>query len=117
MKTLIVLAALAVAGCSSSTSESAPTTTRTPVGQVAQKTTQEVSYLAGLTEINPGLSVHEERALRRGRRICERLNGGSNGGMSVSKYVVLELSGGNATISEAEAHQAIDLAKATICKS
>jgi hypothetical protein len=73
---------------------------------------QRAAYLAALEKIDPGLVVNEERAIRRAVRVCERIINPPGGTMSLEKYVVEELSGGNATITTGQARQVIKAVKA-----
>lgn len=116
-----VLGLLFLAGCSSSEPTSSPSgdveeptsqssvasTSKVPTPDVGQK----ADYLAALEAIDSGLVANEDRAIRRGRAICDRILRGSDGGMSLDKYTVEELSGGNATINEAQAKQVIKAVK------
>ncbi len=73
---------------------------------------QAAAYLEALRGIDPGLVVNEERAIRRGRAICDRIinpPGGKN--MTLAQYTVAELSGGNATINQAQAYEVIKAVK------
>ncbi|MEV7011554.1 DUF732 domain-containing protein [Streptosporangium sp. NPDC051022] len=92
----------------------------TPSGrmEVAKPTgPQGRAYVAALKEIDPGLAVNKDRAIRRGIAICDRmLNGMDNSKYSLPEYVVLELSGGHATINEEQARQVIQLVAAW-CKA
>lgn len=71
---------------------------------------QQRAYLTALERIDPGLVVNEDRAIRRARSICDRVINGAQGA-TLEKYVVAELSGGNATINEAQAKQVIKAVK------
>src|SRR5690606_10506513 len=72
---------------------------------------QAAAYLAALERIDPGLVANAERAIRRGRSICDRIINPRGGTMTLEEYVVAELSGGNATIDEAQARQVIRAVK------
>lgn len=73
---------------------------------------QTAAYLDALREIDPGLVANEARAIRRGMRVCERIIAPPEGStMSLERYVVAELSGGNATIDEAQARQVVRAVK------
>lgn len=73
---------------------------------------QKRAYLAALRRIDPGLTVNEERVMRRAERVCERILRGSGGGsLSLAEYTRMELSGGNATITTAEAGRVIQAVK------
>lgn len=87
-----------------------PQSTRLSIGPDAA-----AAYIAGLRAIDPGLVVNTERALRRGRDVCLDLEQGEFAGERLNARVAARLSGGNATITEAQAAQAIELAKAHIC--
>ncbi|GGS88455.1 DUF732 domain-containing protein [Nonomuraea spiralis] len=113
-----MLGVLALTGCSStgpaasSPSSDVGATTSQSAPAPDYLTAQKADYLAALDAIDPGLVVNEERALRRGQRVCDRILRGSDGGtMSLEEYTVAELSGGNATINEAQAKQVIKAVK------
>jgi hypothetical protein len=72
------------------------------------------AYLAGLTEIDPGLTVNEERAISRAANICLDISQGKDE-TTVIGNAVERLSGGNARIDEAQAAQAVELAREHIC--
>ncbi|WP_214317267.1 hypothetical protein [Nonomuraea sediminis] len=96
---------------------SLPQSTPSPRAQpsVASRTpseAQERVYLAKLKAIDPGLVVNTERAIRRAENICGRILDGADGGkLTLEQYVVQELSGGNATIDQAQARQVIKAVK------
>ncbi|MEV4457020.1 hypothetical protein [Microbispora sp. NPDC049633] len=74
---------------------------------------QAAAYLDALRAIDPGLVANEERAIRRAVRVCERIIAPPEGStMSLERYVVAELSGGNATITTGQARQVIKAVKA-----
>jgi hypothetical protein len=117
MRNTVIAAAfgvLALAGCSTST-PAEPTASSAPVQPVSGVPTpdagQQADYLAALKEIDPGLVVNEERAIRRGRAICDRIINKSGSAASLVSYTVEELSGGNATIDQAQAKKAIKAVK------
>lgn len=68
---------------------------------------QQRAYLAALARIDPGLTVNTERVMRRAGRVCERIIRPPGGNLTLQQYTVLELSGGNATIDEAQAREVI----------
>ncbi|MBG0830522.1 hypothetical protein HS041_22430 [Planomonospora sp. ID67723] len=72
---------------------------------------QRAFYLAALRSINPGLVMHEERAIRRGRAVCERILRGDEG-TTLNIYVVQALSGGDAVIDQGQADQVVTAVKA-----
>lgn len=72
---------------------------------------QQRAYLAAIARIDPGLVADRERALRRAGRICERIVQPPGGTLTLERYTVLELSGGNARIDEAQARQVIRAVK------
>lgn len=73
------------------------------------------AYLTGLTKIDPGLTVNEDRAIRRATDICVDITQGKDEGTVVSN-TVSRLSGGNATINTSQAADAVALARAHICR-
>lgn len=72
------------------------------------------AYLDGLTEIDPGLTVDEDRAINRATNICLDISQGKDEATVITN-TVSRLSGGNATIDEAQAAQAVELARTHIC--
>lgn len=84
------------------TAEPGETRVPVPTPDAGQRTT----YLAALADIDPGLVVHEERAIRRGRAVCDRILNPA-GRSDLTGYVVAALSGGDATINTAQAKQVI----------
>lgn len=72
---------------------------------------QRATYLAALASIDPGLVVHEERAIRRGRAVCDRILNPAERG-DLTEYVVAALSGGDATIDQAQADRVVTAVKA-----
>lgn len=72
---------------------------------------QRAAYLAALQEIDPGLAANEERAIRRGRAVCDRIIHPREN-PSVEEYTVAALSGGTTTIDQAQARQVIEAVKA-----
>jgi len=73
------------------------------------------AYLAGLTDIDPGLTVNEDRAISRATNICLDIEQGKAAATIISNTAE-RLSGGNATIDEAQAAEAVELARAHICR-
>ncbi|MFF0860907.1 DUF732 domain-containing protein [Nonomuraea sp. NPDC003560] len=87
---------------------SAPASSRVPTPDASQR----AGYLAALRAIDPLLVVNEERAIRRGRAVCDRVIHGSGGSTwTLEKYTVEELSGGTTTIDEDQAKQVIKAVK------
>lgn len=72
---------------------------------------QRAAYLAALQEIDPGLVANEDRAIRRGRAVCDRIINPRTT-PSVEEYTVAALSGGTTTINQAQARQVIKAVKA-----
>ncbi|MDQ3151758.1 MAG: DUF732 domain-containing protein [Actinomycetota bacterium] len=123
---ITVLAATAVlTACGSSeptptTTAPAPAAPSVAPGSPGVLTADEVPadarapYLAGLTEIDPGLTVNEDRAIRRATNICLDIAQGTDEATVIGN-TVQRLSGGNATINEAQAAQVVELARRNIC--
>lgn len=89
-----------------------PNRTAEPATVPSPSAAEQRAYLAALKAIDPGLTVNTERAVRRAERVCDRILHGSDGGsMSLEQYTVAELSGGNATIDEAQAKKVIAAVK------
>jgi hypothetical protein len=111
--------ALALAGCGAAPeppASAAPSTFGMPatvdMGEVPADA--RAAYLAGLTAIDPGLTGNEDRAIRRAENICADLKAGKDE-QTVIGNTVQRLSGGNATINEEQAAQAVELARTHIC--
>ncbi|MGH3768610.1 MAG: DUF732 domain-containing protein [Pseudonocardiaceae bacterium] len=98
------------AGCGSAT----PAPSRAPAPTAAPTTDAQTAYLARLEQIDPGLVVNTERAIRRAENICLDIKQGKDEATVVSN-TVQRLSGGNATIDKAQAAQVVELAKTHIC--
>lgn len=112
---VLVAVGIALGGGEEKPVVSAPTASRTAAassGVPEPDAGQRAAYLAALAEIDPGLVANEERAVRRGRAVCERILHPSSGGMTLRQYVVEELSGGNATINQAQAAKVVTAVKA-----
>jgi outer membrane murein-binding lipoprotein Lpp len=113
----VALGLLVLAGCSSPTpiqvddSAGRPTAAPTVSDLPGLDAEQKADYLAALEKIDPGLVVNEDRALTRAGRVCERMRGAGGGTMTLPEYVVVELSGGNATIDETQAKHVIEAVK------
>lgn len=73
---------------------------------------QREVYLATLADIDPGLTVNTNRVMRRAYRVCDRILRPVGGTKGLIEYTVQELSGGNATIDDAQARQVIKAVKA-----
>ena len=73
-------------------------------------------YLSGLEKINPGLVANEDRAIDRATNICLDISQGKDEATVVNN-AQQRLSGGNATIDNAQAAQAVELAKTNVCTS
>ncbi|MGI9000907.1 MAG: DUF732 domain-containing protein [Pseudonocardia sp.] len=106
---LTVLAALVACGGPSATAPSTAPTTKAPI------TADQAAYLDGLREINPGLVVNPDRAIRRATNICLDIEEGMTE-PEVVRSTVARLSGSNATIDAPQAAQAVELAKRHICE-
>lgn len=108
---LVSTVAAKVAGSLPSASAT-PNRTAEPATVPSPSAAEQRAYLATLKTIDPGLTTSTERVMRRAGRVCERILHGADGGsMSLEQYVVAELSGGNATINEAQAKQVIAAVK------
>jgi hypothetical protein len=109
---LVLVSTVAAKVAGSLPSASATPTASSGVGLRTPSEDQERVYLAALKAIDPGLTVNTERAVRRAERVCDRILHGSDGGsMSLERYTVAELSGGNATIDEQQAKRVIRAVK------
>jgi hypothetical protein len=72
---------------------------------------QQRQYLAALAKIEPALVANRERAIRRGRNICDYGLNHRGGRQTLTAYTVRELSGGDAQITAAQARQVIRAVK------
>jgi len=107
---LLVAVVTKVATGDASTSSAQPSSTaagKSPNWNAEQQRT----YLDTLSALDPGLVANEDRAIRRAERICDRILNPPGGTMSLERYVVEELSGGNATIDEETAKTVIAAVK------
>ncbi|WP_433222050.1 hypothetical protein [Microtetraspora malaysiensis] len=126
MPLLIVIAVVVVAavvgaiifltGGEDSTSEAKPAksgaaapTTEAPPGPT---TAQRAVYLAALREIAPELAENEDRAIRQGGLVCQRILKPEDGGMSLPQFTVAELSKGGGAITRVQAFKVIIAVKA-----
>lgn len=98
------------AACGSAT----PAPPRVPAPTAAPNSDAQAAYLARPEQIDPGLVVNTERAIRRAKNICLDIEQGKNEATVVSN-AVQRLSGGNATIDKAQAAQVVELARMHIC--
>jgi hypothetical protein len=117
MRTIRVLAAAgvcALAACGGSD----PTGAGQPVAPAAQTTEavtpKQQAYLDELEKIDPGLVVKTSRALDRAGYVCDHIDQGDTNKQLVY-YTREMLSGGNATINDAQAKKVIKLVKKYIC--
>lgn len=121
---LLPLAVLAGCGASN-TATSAPTNPAAaqpaPDGSSPETVTPEdvpgaarIAYLAGLEEIDPGLIANKDRAINRATNICLDITQGKNESTVVDN-ARQRLSGGSATIDNAQAARAVALARQHIC--
>lgn len=83
-----------------------------PDGSAA--TSEERAYLRALAAIDPGLVVNEDRAISRAENTCLDIDSGKTGDVLVNN-VIQRLSGGNATIDQRQARDAIELMERWIC--
>lgn len=72
------------------------------------------AYLAGLKKFDPGLVADEDRAITCATNICLDIAQGKDK-ITVVGNAVSRLSGGTVTIAEAQAAQAVELARTNIC--
>ncbi|MGI5153603.1 DUF732 domain-containing protein [Microbispora sp. CA-102843] len=108
---VLVLAVIATVAKVATEDAPAPKASATAAAVPSPDAEQRAAYLAALERIDPGLVANEDRAIRRASRVCERIHNPA-GGMSLERYTVEELSGGNASITTAQARQVIKAVKA-----
>lgn len=121
--TAAVLVLLA-AGCGTAeNTSSAPTTASgpkatLPIGIPTATGTagDERAYVAALTGIDPGLTVNVDRAVRRGRNVCQKVaSDGLNA--KTTDYVWQEFDGGNASVDTAKATRILAATRQLLCGS
>ncbi|MGI5485490.1 hypothetical protein [Microtetraspora malaysiensis] len=78
---------------------------------------QRAVYLAALREIAPELAENEDRAIRQGGLVCQRILKPEDGGMSLPQFTVAELSKGGGAITRVQAFKVIIAVKAWCSKS
>ncbi|WP_067181871.1 hypothetical protein [Microtetraspora niveoalba] len=74
-------------------------------------------YLESLRAISPELAANEDRAIRQGGLVCQRILKPDEGGMSLPQYTVAELSKGDTAITRVQAFKVIVAVKAWCGKS
>jgi hypothetical protein len=75
----------------------------------------ENAYLRGIAAVDPGLTVNHDRALRRGANICDDIAAGKDEPTIIGNARE-RLSGGNATITDEQAADAVALARLHLCR-
>jgi hypothetical protein len=73
------------------------------------------AYLNGIAAVDPGLTVNHDRALRRGANICDDIAAGKDE-PTILGNARERLSGGNATITDEQAADAVALARLHLCR-
>lgn len=110
---LVTLVLAALAGCGSPAPEvSAPPR---DLASTDGLTEEQKAYIAEVGAIDPGLIVHTERAIRRGENTCETLSQEDITEERAVSTTVERMSGGNATIDEAQAREVIAAAERHLC--
>ncbi|MFD5570442.1 hypothetical protein [Streptomyces cadmiisoli] len=97
-------------------SKAAKATSEAPtVSKFDRPTSAEAkTLLAKLEAINPGITVKEDRAVRRSVSTCQRIQAGDPE-KSVIEYTSLQFTGGNATVDERQAADVAKAIKASFC--
>ncbi|MFF4557152.1 DUF732 domain-containing protein [Streptomyces sp. NPDC001422] len=75
---------------------------------------EEKQLLSKLKAINPGITVNEERAVRRAVNTCQEIQAGDSP-QTLIKNTSYRFTGGNATVNEDQALQIIKAVKGTFC--
>ena len=78
--------------------------------------TQEKTLINGLTAIDPGLTVNEERAVRRSVNVCDDIRKGKDGKTVISN-AAYRYDGGDASVDNAKAEKIVKVIKDSYCKS
>ena len=78
--------------------------------------TQEKTLINGLTAIDPGLTVNEERAVRRSVNVCDDIRNGKDGKTVISN-AAYRYDGGDASVDNAKAEKIVKVIKDAYCKS
>jgi hypothetical protein len=74
----------------------------------------EAAWISALSDIDPGLTVNHDRAVRRGARVCDRL--ATDGPTAATiEYARLEFDGGNASVDTATARQIVAATQQLLC--
>lgn len=76
---------------------------------------QEKTLIAGLTAIDPGLTVKESRAISRSVGVCDDIRTGKDDA-TVIKNAAYRYNGGNASVNEAKGAKIVDVIKKSYCK-
>ncbi|MFE5140680.1 DUF732 domain-containing protein [Streptomyces fagopyri] len=86
----------------------------TPVKFDEPDKAEEKALLTKLKAINPGITVNEERAVRRAVNTCQEIHAGDSP-QTLIKNTSYRFTGGNATVNEDQAFQVITAVKGTFC--
>jgi hypothetical protein len=77
---------------------------------------QEKTLIDGLTAIDPGLTVNEERAVRRSVGVCDDIRKGKDHDTVVGN-AAYRYDGGNASVDNAKAEKIVKVIKDAYCTS
>lgn len=100
------------AAAATSSPPGSPPAKAPPRAEVPRPTpAQARTYIATIEDIDPGLTVNRDRALRRARGICDRIVNPPGGDITLTEYTVYMLSGGNAQIDKGQARRVIRAVK------
>jgi hypothetical protein len=118
---LAVTALLALTACSSSDTAENASTTPTPAPATSSAflrptPAQEKTLITALTAIDPGLTIKDERAIRRSVDVCDDIRTGKDDA-TIIKNAAYRYDGGNASIDDAKAKKIVAAIKAAYCKS
>lgn len=76
---------------------------------------QEKTLLEGLTAIDPGLTVKEDRAVRRSVGVCDDIRTGKDQD-TIIKNAAYRYDGGNASVDAAKAERIVQVIKDSYCE-
>lgn len=77
---------------------------------------QQKTLIDGLTAIDPGLTVNEERAVRRSVNVCDDIRKGKDD-KTVTGNAAYRYDGGNADVDNAKAEKIVKVIKDAYCTS
>lgn len=110
-----IAAVLLALACSSGGSDEQTDPPTAATSAASTWTAGQLLYLRRIGELDPGLVVDEERAIRRAEATCEDIRGKQLSEQQLVDRVVERMSGGNATINAEQAKFILSLIRRHIC--